>query len=105
MCAAGDKRSVCADVQTAQLAEVLGHVVLVDEGRRVAVPSGALCLGDGARPFSMVVERIVDLVDHHEIAGRIGDVLVHVPLPPALGLPSTGDRLLVHANRWSVLAS
>jgi len=105
VCAAGDKRSVCADVRTTELAEVLGHVVLVDEGRRVAVPSGALCLGDGARPFSMVVEGIVDLVDHLEIAGRIGDVLVHVPLPSAHGVPAAGDRLLVHANRSSILTS
>lgn len=105
VCAAGDKRSVWSDVRTAELAEVLGHIVLVDEGRRIAVPSGALCLGDGARPFSMVVEGTVDLVDHHEIAGRIGGVLVHVWLPPASSLPAAGDRLLVHANRSSVLAS
>lgn len=105
VCAAGDKRSVCASVQTRELAEVLGHTVLVDEGRPTAVPPDGLRLGDGARPFSMVVEGIVDLVDHHEIAGRIGDVLVHVPLPPAHGLPTAGDRLLVHATRSSVLTS
>lgn len=105
VCAAGDKRSVCANVQTTALAEVLGHVVLVVDGRRIAVPSDALRVGDGTPSFAMVVERVVDLVDRQEITGRIGDVLVHVALPPTLSPPTPGDRVRVHADRSSVLTA
>ncbi len=105
VCAAGDKRSVCTNVQAMELAEVLGHAVVLDGGTPIAVPPGALRLGDGLRSFPMVVERVVDLVDRRELAGRIGGVLVHVPLLPADSAPAPGDHVRVAADRSSVLTS
>jgi ABC-type sugar transport system ATPase subunit len=102
--AAGDTRHVATNVRAAEVAEVLGYDVLALDGRRVAVPPGALKPGPGPLQFSMVVEDVVDLVEVVEIAGRVGDRRVHVAVPPALGRPAAGDRLIVHADRVCELA-
>ena len=47
----------------------------------------------------MVVEQLLDVVDHLEIIGRVGTVRVHVAAPPTAGTPQPGDRVLVHADR------
>jgi len=102
--AAGDKREVVTNPRVEEVAEVLGYTVLTVDGRRVAVPPGALQLGPGRPEFSMVVEDILDLVESREVAGRIGDVRVHVALPATDGTPRLGDRVLVHAERLCDLA-
>jgi ABC-type sugar transport system ATPase subunit len=99
--AAGDKREVATNPGVAAVAEVLGYSVLNADGRLVAVPPGAFAHGSGELEFSMVVEDLLDLVEWREMAGRIGDVRVHVALPAAADSPSRGDRVQVHAERWS----
>jgi putative spermidine/putrescine transport system ATP-binding protein len=97
--AAGDKRDVALNPAETTVAEVLGYSVLFVEGRRLAVPPGALRFGTGPSQFWMVVEELLDLVDRREIVGWIGDVRVHVTAPTAAEMPKRGDRLLVHAVR------
>jgi ABC-type sugar transport system ATPase subunit len=99
--AAGDKRDVVMNPRITQVAEVLGHTVFQVDGRRLAVPPGALQTGPGRVEFSMVVDGILDLVDHREVAGRVGDVTVRVRLPIDGTLPRPGERLLIHADRSS----
>jgi ABC-type sugar transport system ATPase subunit len=97
--AAGDKRDVVSNPQATQVAEVLGHTVLGVNGRRVAIPPGGLQIGPGAMEFSMVVETILDLVDHREIVGRVGDAVVHVRLPLSAETPRQGEGVLIHADQ------
>jgi ABC-type sugar transport system ATPase subunit len=99
--AAGDKREVAARPRVTEVAEMLGHTVLGLAGRRLAIPPGGLQPGPGAVEFPMTVEAVIDLVDSREIAGRIGDVLVRLALPPGGRAPELGEQLLVHAVRSS----
>jgi tungstate transport system ATP-binding protein len=99
--AAGDKRDVVTNPRVTEVAEVLGHTVLGVNGRRLAVPPGGLLLGPGRTEFSMIVDSVLDLVDHREIAGRVGDAIVRVRLPAASDSPKHGERVLIHANQAS----
>jgi energy-coupling factor transporter ATP-binding protein EcfA2 len=97
--AAGDKRDVALTPAGTAVAEVLGYSVLVVDGRQLAVPPGGLKVGPGPLEFWMIVEELLDLVDHREIVGCVGTVRVHVTLPTTAEMPQRGDRLLVHAVR------
>ncbi len=96
--AAGDKRDVVLNPTSAAVAEILGYSVLFLNGRRVAVRAGALKLGPGAVEFSMVVEELLDLVEHREIVGRIGKDRVHVAALATAEMPLPRDRVIVHAD-------
>lgn len=98
--ASGDKHDVVTNPRVTPVAEVLGYAVLIVNGRRVAVPPGALRPGAGPLECSMTVEHVLDLVQSREIVGRIDDVRVHVEWPPASEMPSPGDRVTVHAARF-----
>jgi ABC-type sugar transport system ATPase subunit len=98
--ASGDKHDVVTNPRVTPVAEVLGYSVLIVNGRRVAVPPGALRPGAGPLECSMTVEHVLDLVESREIVGRINDVRVHVEWPPASETPSPGDRVTVHAARF-----
>ena len=97
--AAGDKRDVLLNPIGTAVAEVLGYSILDTNGQRVAVPPGGLTLGPGRLEFWIVVEELLDLVDHREIVGRIGENRVHVTLPPGAETPRRNNRVLVHADR------
>ncbi|HMF62148.1 MAG TPA: hypothetical protein VK595_17330, partial [Vicinamibacterales bacterium] len=97
--AAGSKRDVVLNPAGPAVAEILGYTVLNANGRRMAVPPGALELGPGPVEFWMVVEELLDVVDHLEIIGRVGTVRVHVAAPATAEIPQPGDRVLVHADR------
>jgi ABC-type sugar transport system ATPase subunit len=102
--AAADTREVAMSPRVAEVAEVLGYVVLIADGRRVAVPRGALTLrGPGRLEFSMLVEDVLDLVESRELVGWIGDVRVHVALPGTGEAPARGAWIRVHAERCCVL--
>jgi ABC-type sugar transport system ATPase subunit len=98
--ASGDKHDVVTNPRVTPVAEVLGYSVLIVNGRRAAVPPGALRPGAGPLECSMTVEHVLDLVESREIVGRINDVRVHVDWPSASGTPSPGDRVAVHAARF-----
>ena len=97
--AAGEKRDIALAPAGTAVAEVLGYSVLIVDGRRLAVPPGALKLGPGPLEFWMIVDELLDLVDHREIVGFVGTVRVHVTMPTTAETPQRGDRLLVHAVR------
>jgi ABC-type sugar transport system ATPase subunit len=98
--AGGDKRDVMTNPRVAEVAEVLGHTVVEVSGRRVAIPPGGLQMGPGRLEFTMIVDSIVDLVDHQEVAGRVGDATVRIRLL-ASDAPKPGARLTVHAAHAS----
>ena len=81
------------------MADVLGYTVLIFNGRRLAVPPGALQWGPGSVEFTIAVQAVIDLVESREVVGRIDDVLVRLALPPDGHAPEPGERLLVHATR------
>jgi ABC-type sugar transport system ATPase subunit len=97
--AAGDKRDIATRPPTSAVAEALGYFVLSAGGRSVAVAPDALRIGTGAVPFSMVVERVLDLVERREIVGRIGEARVRVPIEAHEVPPSADDVVIVHAER------
>jgi len=97
--AAGHKHEVAARPRVREVAEVLGYAVLDVDGRRVAVPPGALRPGPGRTEFSLIVEDVLDLVESREMVGHISGVRVHVTLPPVGATPAAGERVSVHADR------
>lgn len=97
--AAGDKRDIAKHPPTRAVADALGHSVLIVDGRQVAVPPNALRMGTGAVQFSMVVERVLDLIESRQIVGRIGEVRVAVPVEAHEMAPSADDVVIVHATR------
>ena len=97
--AAGDKHEVALRPRAREVAEVLGYTVLEGNGARVAVPPGALKPGAGSPQFAMVVENVLDLVDHLEVTGRVGAARVRVPLPAGIAAPAPGETVVVHAER------
>jgi ABC-type sugar transport system ATPase subunit len=97
--AQGEAHEVAANPRVAAVAEVLGYTVLTTSARTLAVPPGALGLGGGLLEFSMVVERLVDMVAVCEIVGRIGNVHVRIACAAADARPHPGDRVTVHATR------
>jgi ABC-type sugar transport system ATPase subunit len=100
--AAGAKRDVVSNPVGAAVAEVMGYTVLVADGERVAIRPGALKLGPGSLEFSMLVEELLDLVDHREIVGWIDTVRVHVTASRG-PLPQPCERVLVHADgAWNI---
>jgi putative spermidine/putrescine transport system ATP-binding protein len=96
----GGTQEVAANPRVDVVAEVLGYTLLVTPSQCIAVPPGALRVGGGQPEFSMVVERVLDMVGVHEIAGRIGDAPVRVPLGASETRPMPGDRMTVHPIRF-----
>jgi ABC-type sugar transport system ATPase subunit len=101
--ASGDKREIATKPSSRPVAEVLGYTVLHTGGRMIAVPPGALACGPGQPAFALVVDDVVDVVEHREAIGRIDGVRVHAVLRSEDGTPHRGQRLLVHASRYSEL--
>lgn len=92
-----------------ETAELLGYTVLetragADPGEEVGVPAGALRLGEGARSFPLVVDRLVRIGLEDRIAGRIGTgpdaATVEVLLPAGTAPPANGQTVTVTAETW-----
>lgn len=96
--AAGDKRDVVGNPGNAEAAAILGYTVLVAHGEHVAVPSDGLKIGGGPVEFSMIVDRVIDMVDRREIVGWIGTARVRVTVPLSADVPASDERVLVHAE-------
>ena len=96
--ACGDKHQVATNPRSREVAEILGYTSLEADGARIAVPPGGLRLGPGGRELVMVVEEVLDLVNHRELVGRVGDVRVRVTAVAGDPIPRRGDRRAVHAG-------
>ena len=103
--AAGSKEDVLQHPPNREAAELFGFTVLPLNGHAVAVPPGALGLGEGALSFALSVERVVDFGYERRIRGRVGDVLVEVGLPAECPPPVPGARIRIAAARAVPLAS
>jgi ABC-type sugar transport system ATPase subunit len=96
--AAGAAHDVAANPRVAPVAAVLGYIVLAVSGRTIAVPPGAMRLGDGQLQFSMVVDRVVDVGGvGGEIIGRLDGIAVRIPWTEGDPTPKRGDRIPIHA--------
>jgi len=96
--AGGDKHTVATNPRSREVAEILGYTSLEADGTRIAVPPGGLTPGPGGRELVMVVEEVLDLVNHREVVGRIGDVRVRVTAVDGHPPPRSGERHVVHAD-------
>jgi ABC-type sugar transport system ATPase subunit len=99
--AAGDKHEVVRNPRVAEVAEVLGHALVQVNGRRIAIPPGGLQMGPGQIEFTMIVDSVLDLVDHQEVAGGVGDAIVRLRMPISTEAPTPGTRVIVHAEQAS----
>lgn len=97
--AAGPKEEVFKHPPNREAAELLGFTVLPVNGHAVAVPPGALGLGDGVMRFAMTVERVVEFGYERRIRGRVDDVTVEVGLPADCPPPVAGARITIAAAR------
>jgi ABC-type sugar transport system ATPase subunit len=102
--ASGEKRDVATNPRVREVAEALGYFVVIRDGRPIAIPPDALGFGPGVLKFSIEVDEVIDLVATTEIAGRIGEVRVHVELPTGSETPTRGDRISMHADRFFELS-
>jgi ABC-type sugar transport system ATPase subunit len=102
--ASGAKRDVATNPRVREVAEALGYVVVIHNGRRIAIPPDALRPGTGALEFSMEVDDVIDLIATSEIVGRVGEVPVHVELQVSSEKPVRGDRICLHAERFFELS-
>ncbi len=101
--AAGTKTAVFRAPADRTVAELLGYTVLPWEAGFLAVPPGALRLGDGSPAFTLHVERVIDMGDHPHLVGRVGDVRVDLRLAGGEPLPSPGETRRVSARSCVVL--
>ena len=97
--AAGSKDDVLQHPPNQEAAELLGFTVLPVNGRAVAIPPGALGLGQGMITFAMTVERVMDFGYGRRVRGRVGDVPVEVELPADCPPPAAGTRITIAAAR------
>lgn len=98
--AAGPKRQVFLQPPDPETAAFLGHVVLEDGARVVAIRPGALTAGAGEVTFELVVEEVFDLATHREIVGTIGGARVAILAHGEMARP--GERVAVSAPAWAV---
>jgi ABC-type sugar transport system ATPase subunit len=98
--AAGDTREVVSAPSSTEVAQVLGYTVVHANGRRVAIPPGGLKPGPGDLDFTMVVDDVVNLIEHWEVGGRIDGIRARLELPLTGEPPKRGDRVSVHAERF-----
>jgi ABC-type sugar transport system ATPase subunit len=98
--AAGEAHAIAASPGTAMVAEVLGYTVIDTSSGAIAVPSGAFRVGGGQPEFSMIVDRVVEMVGFLEITGRIGHVRVSASCTSAASRPKPGEHVTIHAARY-----
>jgi len=103
--AAGPKGHVYRSPADRAVADLLGYTVLPLGGRLLALPPGALRLGEGAPGFHVLVERTVDMGNHLHVVGRIGDAQVDLRLDTGQTVPSPGDIVRAMATTHLVLPS
>lgn len=96
--AAGPKAQVYARPPDAETAELLGYTVLHGEDGRIAVPPGALRLGDGPVGFDLAVDRVIDMGNHLHLLGTVAGRRADLRLPAGSRPPDTGGVVRVTAT-------
>jgi ABC-type sulfate/molybdate transport systems ATPase subunit len=99
--AAGTKHEVGADPRFADVAEVLGYVVLERGGRMVAIPEGELSLSATPTDMAARVVGVLDLVDEWRVIVTIGGTRARMRLPRSQSAPEQGGTVWLEAGRFS----
>lgn len=99
--AAGPKREVFLAPPDPATAAFLGYAVVTTDRDTLAIRPGTLAAGAGDCTFDLVVETVVDMATHHEVAGSIGGTAVALPWHG--DLPAPGDRVVVSAANDAVV--
>ena len=87
------------DPGTADVAELLGYVVLDVAGERVAVPPDGFRLSPGGGvELALKVNDVVTVADHRHVAGTIGTVPVELRLHGDDPVPQPGSRVTVRVD-------
>jgi ABC-type sulfate/molybdate transport systems ATPase subunit len=97
--ASGTKHQVAEDPRHADVAEVLGYVVVDVEGRKVAIPEGALSLSPTPTPLVARADAVIDLVDEWRVIVTIGGAQASVRLSRLAVPPELGSAIWLEAGR------
>lgn len=106
---AGPKREVFDRPPSREAAELLGYSVLEPGGGPpIALGPNALRPGPGARTFTLVVQRVIEMGSHVHVVGRIEGRTgwagrADLRLPADAARPAVGARVEVSAERWAEL--
>lgn len=100
----GTKREVGADPRYVDVAEVLGYAVVTLQGRKVAIPDGALRLAAGTTSLSGIVESVLDLVNEWHVVVTCQGTRLHVHVPRADRPPVPGDSACLDAREMYELS-
>ena len=101
--AAGPKDQVYRCPEHRETAELLGYTVLPWASRLVGVPPGGLRIGQGSPGFELLIDRVVDMGDHHHLLGRVGSARVDLRLPAGSSPPVVQGPIRIHAARFVTL--
>jgi energy-coupling factor transporter ATP-binding protein EcfA2 len=101
--AAGIKRFVYAHPPDRATAVLLGYTAVVVDGHVLAIPPGSLRVGNGPLPFTVEVERVIDMGNHLHVLGTVGEQRVDFRLPSRVAPPEEGSELRVHAGADAVM--
>ncbi|MDG2303720.1 MAG: ABC transporter ATP-binding protein [Candidatus Binatia bacterium] len=82
----------------AEVAELLGFVLVRSEQGVLAIHPERLRVGDGPVRVAMTVRRVMDLGHTREVVGTIGEARVAVALPGGYEEPRAGETLAIAAD-------
>ena len=94
----GETATLLKQPPDAEVAGILGFVVLRSQGRQLAVRPEELRAGEGPLSFDLVVGRVLDLGRERRVVGRIETTRVGLSLPAHVKDLRTGDVLRVTAD-------
>jgi ABC-type sugar transport system ATPase subunit len=101
--AAGIKGFVYAHPPDRATAELLGYTTVALDGQVLAIPPGSLRVGNGPLPFTVEVDRVIDMGNHLHVLGTVGEQRVDFRLPSRVAPPEEGSTLRVHAGADAVM--
>jgi ABC-type sulfate/molybdate transport systems ATPase subunit len=97
--AAGTKHDIAEHPRYADVAEVLGYVVVELAGRKVAIPEEALSLSPTPTSIAASADAVVDLVGEWRVTATIGRARAVVRLSRSSPPPEPGSPIWLEAAR------